>query len=35
MATRQQPATDRLHSLVAGLGMVLAFAWLCLCVVGG
>jgi len=35
MATRQQPATDRLHALVAGLGMVAAFAWLALCIVGG
>ena len=35
MAIHRQPATDRLHALVAGLGMVLAFAWLCLTVVGG
>jgi len=32
MATRRQ--TDW-HALVAGLGMVLAFAWLALCIVGG
>ena len=35
MATHRQPATDRLHALVAGLGMVLAFAWLALWTVGG
>ena len=35
MATRRQPGTDRLHALVAGLGMVVTFAWLALCIVGG
>jgi len=33
MATRRQLAMW--HALVAGLGMVLAFAWLALCIVGG
>jgi len=33
MATRRQPATW--HALVAGLGMVAAFAWLALWTVGG
>jgi len=34
MATRRQPATDW-YALVAGLSMVLAFAWLALWTVGG